>query len=150
MSGTSRAFTALTLRLKLITHMTKSLSLPHLLPSSIPENVPKNSSGCHMSRVEHEYLHTLRTCVSVSSSTVKTLKYCVMLSSAVFLTSCTSWPSLQNRVWTGSLCQRAMSPALSFCHHVHSASSSGPLKTHLVSWHNKHYQHSRFLTLNPN
>lgn len=85
-----------------------------------------------LSRVKHEYLHTLCTCVSfswvqtISSSTVKTLKYCVMLTSAVFLTSCTSWPSLQNRVWTGSLCQRAMSPALSFCHQLALSLLLGP------------------------
>ena len=36
-----------------------------------------------------------------------------------------------DRVWTGSLCQGAMSPALSFCHQF---TTAGPLKTHLVSF----------------
>lgn len=104
------------------------------------------------SRVRHEYLYTLCTCVSfswvqtISSSTVKTLKYCVMLSSAVFLTSCTSWLSLQNRVWTGSLCQRAMSPALSFCHQFTASLLQGPLK---LAWSPLTQQTRLIWTLNP-
>ena len=69
----------------------------HSLFSSInSQKHIRNSSQGRASRVKHECLHTLYTCVSfsrvqtISSSTVKTLKYCVMLSSAVFLTSCTS------------------------------------------------------------
>lgn len=83
----------------------------------------QNSSQSHVTRQAWIPSYIMYMCVfswvqTISSSTVKTLKYCVMLSSAVFLTSCTSWLSLQNRVWTGSLCQRAMSPALSFCHQL--------------------------------
>lgn len=83
----------------------------------------QNSSHRHVTRQAWIPSYIMYMCVfswvqTISSSTVKTLKYCVMLSSAVFLTSCTSWLSLQNWVWTGSLCQRAMSPALSFCHQL--------------------------------
>lgn len=125
-----------------IQHYSTQDNISHILSYQLinTEKHQKNSSQCRVSRVKHEYLHTLRTCVSfswvqtISSSTVKTLKYCVMLSSAVFLTSCTSWLSLQNRVWTGSLCQRANEPWSLFLSPVPAVSSKGPLKTHLVSF----------------
>lgn len=87
----------------------------------------------HMARVwsMNTFIHCVHA--SVSSATVQTLQYCLMLSSAVFLTSCASWRRLQNRVWTGSLCQTETSPALSFCHHADPLSSAGPPDTHLVS-----------------
>lgn len=112
-----------------------TLPLPTTIISS-REQFP-DSSHRHTSRVEHEYLHTLCTCVSfsrvqtISLSTVKTLKCCVMLSSVVYLTSCTSRASLQNSIWTGSLCQAAMSPGLSFCHQLAPSLRQGPSK---VTW----------------
>lgn len=85
-------------------------------------------------------LHTLCTCVSlswvqtISSSIVKTLKCCVMLSSAVFLTSCTSWASVQNRVLDRVSLSGSNEPWSLFLSPVHSSSSTGPLNTHLVSF----------------
>lgn len=93
--GPLRSYTNLIISIRCLSvviyyiHITQSLP-----PSSIHE--PEIQCRCLTSRVEHEYLHTLCTCVSfswaqtISSSTVKTLKCCVMLSSAVYLTSCTS------------------------------------------------------------
>lgn len=108
----------------LLTHTKQSLLLTtrSIISSQELQHI-QNSSQRHVTRQAWKPSYIMYMCVfswvqTISSSTVKTLKYCVMLSSAVFLTSCTSWLSLQNRVWTGSLCQRAMSPALSFCHQL--------------------------------
>lgn len=118
----------------------KQTAQTSLTPSPATHLKFNPSATCHMSSM-NTFTHHVHTCVSlqaISSSTVKTVKCCVMLSSAVFLTSCTSWASLQNRVWTGSLCQRPMSPALSFCHQFTPTLRLGPKHSPGLHWHNKH------------